>query len=73
MPFTLLTLPDVEPTSVKGITHLIVVSLLVGLSLVGIIIITIIGKTIPDVLVFLVTAGIAYLFGVNATARSDKP
>lgn len=72
MPFSLLTLPDVEPTSPKGIAHLIIVGLLIGVSLIGIIIITIAGQQPPDILTFLVTAGVAYLFGANAASKPRK-
>lgn len=61
----LATLPGVDPKSGKGVTHLIIVGILLFFSMLSILILSLFARSIPDVFPLMLVSGITYLFGVN--------
>ena len=61
----LATLPGVDPKSGKGVTHLIIVGILLLCSMLSILVLSLFSRAIPDVFPAMLISGITYLFGVN--------
>lgn len=67
-----LTLPDSPPSSVRGLTHLLIIGLVLVLSLVLITLLAFYERDVPDVLTFTAVGGGGYLFGANAVASTRR-
>ncbi len=65
------TLPETPISTPKGITHLLVVGVFGILSLLGIVILALFQREIPDILTMSTSGVIFYLVGANVAVRGN--